>query len=227
MKTRLFICIVLAITTCCGCGNGNSAAISDALHKFPGINRGQMEQLLWAKDQYCIPSDMDPKEKLQLEKSTNGKCGIPLPTWLPEGFAVEEVNTNLGKGINSDNMELSLIYSRKMNNGKTQMFIIDAGFEFGDLPYRDPIVVTSSVGQINLFYEPVDDSITEDSTQWGKKTKDYAITDWFNADVAGFPKYEFVSAGDVFADDSLIDRGKFEMISQEEAKKILASMKKL
>ena len=163
LKLLLVLYVIVITVVYCVCtgstvSNNNSGIVDTSLHRFPGFNKEQMEQLLLAKEQYCIPSNLDSSEKATLEKSTKGKCCIPLPTWLPQGFAVRSVKVQIGKNVDPDSMQLSIVYSKKAVSGKIQVFVIEAGFEFGDIPYSDPYIINSSAGKINLFYEPVEDS---------------------------------------------------------------------
>ena len=226
------LCLLLFITIAClACTgeakkSGDSDTAKEVLLRFPGFNKQQIEQLLLAKEQYCISSALDSIERSALEKATKGKCSIALPTWVPSGFTVESMKLKLGMEIHPDSLAVSILYTRKTANGKKQAFIIEAGFEFGDLPYGDPFIVNAPVGKINLYYEPVDDSISADKDSWGKKTKDYVITDWFKCDTTGYPKYMYMSIEQSLVHEHIVDEGAFEMISLEETKKIIGSIEK-
>lgn len=186
-----------------------------------------MEQLLWAKEQYCIATGFGINDSIKLEKRTQGKSWIPLPTWLPEGFKVERVLTKLGRNMDIDSIALNIIYTRKMQNGKKQAFIIEARFEFGDIMYTDFQVINSAVGKIRLYHEPINDSITGEETEWGKKTKNFAITNYIERSTDDYPKYIYMCYDEFFVRDGIIETNSFEMISFDETKKILASLQKL
>ncbi len=224
MKLHLLPCLLFITIAFSSC---KDTSVKTAMKKFPGFTKQQMEQMLWTKEQYCIPFDLDTAEQAKLKKSTNGKCAIPLPTWLPEGFTVEDIDANLGKNLSSDSLAVTILYSKKLANGKKQAFIIETRFEFGDLPYSDPIFITSALGNICLFYEPVDDSIYTDPEGWGKKIKNCAITDLIECDSAAYPKYVYMSIDEFLAQDNIVSKDNFEMIPFEDTKKIIASMQKL
>lgn len=106
---------------------------------------------------------------------------VPLPTWLPAGFKVENVKLKLGSSVAIEDQELIVIYSRKLADGKTQRFSIEAGFEgIGDLPYDTTSSVKSAVGPIDIAYEP------PDLDGGGKKLKDFAMTQWFTVGKTAF-----------------------------------------
>ena len=120
---------------------------------FPGLSEAQKQQLL------------------------NTKIAMPLPTWIPDGYSVSNIVTKTGKSIKIENKVLIITYGKKLNNGHTIEFKIDAGFDgIGDLPYEGNQAIKSKVGNIYLYYEPFD----EDAD--GKKIKQYGLimTEWFD-----------------------------------------------
>jgi len=114
---------------------------------------------------------------------TNAKryTAIPLPTWVPEGFAVEKVISKLGPRARAEGEELVIVYARKLPNGKMQRFSIEAGLGgIGGVPYDVTHTLTTPVGKVELMYEPPD---LDDSS---KKIKNFAITEWFNVGKTAF-----------------------------------------
>jgi len=160
---------------------------------FPGVSKAQMDQLLAAK------------------KVT----AIALPTWLPTGFKVEKVHSKLGRGVAIHEREFIVVYSRKLENGKTQRFALEAGFDgLGDLMYDGAKTITSSLGKIHLYYEPKDPDTD------GQKLKNYVMTEWFNAGKTAFHYIGFYGSEEK-------DDPDMAMISLADTEKILRSLKRL
>jgi hypothetical protein len=220
--------LLLALECCvCSCQTENTAtnaSAETAMKKFPGFTKPQMQQMLAAKEQNCIPADMDAGE---LATTTGGKCAIPLPTWLPDGFVVERINARLGKNLKVDSMAMSIVYSKKTDGGKKQTFMIEARFEFGDMLYSEQTFVTSALGKVYLYYEPIDDTLGSDSTRWGKKILNFVMSDYIVCDSAEYPKYVYMSMGDLLEENGIVIKNNFEMIPLEETKMIIASLQKL
>lgn len=233
MKKAVVITAVYAlIWVLCGCNEhtnktGGGADVKLALGRFPGIDEKQMAQLLWARDQICLDSNIDKATVRVIEEKTGGRCRIPLPTWIPAGFKVEKVFIKVGKRVGLDSLKLSIVYNKAKANNRKQVFMIEAGFEFGDLPYVDHHTVKSSVGDIWLYYEPINDTICGDADSWGKPILKISETEWFGEEKLRYPLYAYVSSALRLADDGIIDTAVFEMISLEETKRILASIEEL
>lgn len=230
-KTCIVLAWILALTLTvveARAGSADSAAqVSRAMKRFPGFEAKQLWHLLKSKEMNCVPSDLDPKERAELLRATQGRCAIPLPTWLPEGFRAVYVNARLGEGTNSNNMALNITYIKKLPDGKKQVFTLEALFEFGDIPYTRPKKVATHFGPVDLYYEPVDDSISADKNNWGKKTPNYVITDLFCASKACYPRYAYSSIAEEYVRMHMLTTKDFVMITEAETKKILASMELL
>lgn len=111
----------------------------------------------------------------QKQKLLSTRIAVPLPTWIPQGFSVTGVVTKTGKSVKIENKILTITYSKKLPKGSLQ-FTIEAGFDgLGSLPYDGDETVKSKVGNIFLYYEPVEE--VDD----GKKVKytGFIITEWF------------------------------------------------
>ena len=159
--------------------------------RFPGVSSVQMQQLRTAKRW----------------------TALPLPTWIPEGFKIEKITMNLGAKVAIQYRLLEIVYSRRLPNGKTQRFAIEAGFEgIGDLPYESTSSVRSGVGQIDIAYEP------PDLDGGGTKTRDYVVTHWF--DVGKIP---FHYDG-MYGNES--EKKRLAMISLADTRKILSSLQR-
>lgn len=172
------------------CLAGSSLAAAQTAVKFPGIAPFQLEILKAAKQ-------ITP---------------IPLPSWLPPGFRVEDVKTRLGSSVAIEDRELVVIYSRKISNGKTQRFAVEAGFDgLGDLMYDKRKTIRTAIGRLYLVYQPKDED--------GKLQKDFAMTEWF--DVGGTAFHYIGAYGtDKAASDSLA------MISLADTERILRSLRR-
>lgn len=157
--------------------------------RFPGISASQMTTLRAAKR-------VTP---------------VPLPTWLPEGFAVERIESKLGAKVPLWERALVIVYSRKIAGGKLQRFAIEAGFEgIGDLPYEETSSVRSSVGTIYIAYQPKDED--------GKPIRDFSMTHWF--EVGKTPFHYDGMRGYKEGDKTQV------MIPLADTKKILASLQR-
>ncbi len=172
------------------CLAGSGLVVGQTAVKFPGIAPMQMETL----------------------KSAKQITPIPLPSWLPPGFRVEKVKTRLGSMVAIEDQELVIIYSRKLPDGKTQRFAIEAGFDgLGDLMYEKRKTIRTPIGRVYLVYQPKDED--------GKVQKDFAMTEWF--DIAGTAFHYIGAYGtDEAASDSLA------MISLADTERILRSLRR-
>lgn len=159
--------------------------------RFPGVSPKQFQQLRIAK------------------KSTQ----LPLPTWLPAGFTLEKIEMKLGPRVRLENKQLVIIYSRKPANGKTQRFALEGGFEgLGDLPYDTTKTVRSTLGEIDIAYEP------PDLDGGGQKVKNFVMTHWFNVGKTAFHYDGMYSAE---PEDKTL-----AMISLADTEKILRSLQR-
>ena len=110
------------------------ATVQAAMRRFPTVPEPYMEAMIAAKR----------------------VMSIALPTWLPPGFKFEKLQARIGSEVSLDDREFVVVYSRTQG-GKTQRFALEAGFDgLGGLPYDNPKIVRSAVGQIDLYYEPKD-----------------------------------------------------------------------
>lgn len=166
-----------------------TALTTQAQSAFPGISKAQMTKLSAAK------------------KVTP----IALPTWLPAGFKLEEINSKLGRGVKVYERELVIVYSRDVSGGKKQRFSIEAGFDgIGDLMFEPTKTLKTGVGSVILVYQPKDDD--------GKIVTDYAMTEWFEV---GKTAFHYNGWHGEENDPSLA------MISLADTEKILRSLKRL
>ncbi|NOT46855.1 MAG: hypothetical protein HOP17_03770, partial [Acidobacteria bacterium] len=146
MMKKLFCALLLGLVV-------SIVVSAQAEKRFPGIS-----------------SDMH----LEILRSAKQMTAVPLPTSLPSGFKLEKIDVNLGSEVPLEKKKLVIIYSRRLPDGKTQRFALEAGFEgLGDLPYDTTKSVRSAVGQIDIAYEPPDLEGT------GKKTENFVMTHWF------------------------------------------------
>ena len=123
---------------------------------------------------------LSDKQKQQLIST---KIAIPLPTWIPDGFSVNKIVTKTGTSIKLENKIYIVTYEKKLTNGNSLKFSIDAGFEgLGDLPYDGSETIKSHVGNIYLYYEPYEEDMN------GKKVKAFGfiMTEWFNVNKLAF-----------------------------------------
>ncbi len=155
----------------------------------------------------------DTSQMQQLLRAKRKYC-VPLPTWIPAGFKVEKVITKIGAKVKPDDHEVYVVYARKTDKGKKQSFTIEAGLGgIGDLPYTPTHTIKSAMGEIELCYEPKD----EDDNN--KPIKRYVRSHWFDCNNTA---WAYGSVRGASYEDN-----KTEMISVEDTKKILASMKRL
>ncbi|HEY8689248.1 MAG TPA: hypothetical protein VIM07_08435 [Chitinophagaceae bacterium] len=158
---------------------------------FPGITETQKQQLL------------------------NTKIAIPLPTWIPDGFAVTKIVTKTDKSIKLENKIYAVTYTKKLSNSNSLKFSIDAGFEgLGDLPYENGEAIKNNVGNIYLYYEPFEEDMN------GKKVKAFGfiMTEWFN-----IHKLAFHASFNSQNPNDKPDNSK-PKISKADVKKILQSL---
>jgi hypothetical protein len=169
----------------------STAEVRAAMAKFPGVSEMHMTMLLEAK------------------KVTP----LPLPTWIPEGFRVEDVKLRLGSQVEIQDKVLMVVYSKKLPDGGVQRFALEAGFDgLGDLMYEPTKIIRSGIGEIILIYEPKDDD--------GMVQNEYVMTEWFRVGKTDFHyigMYGFNEEGDKSA----------RMISMDDTVKILTSLKRL
>lgn len=181
---KLLLCVLL-----CSCGSIIASAQSEK--RFPGVSAQQLEMLSLAKQ-------ITP---------------LPLPTWLPNGFKVEKIDMRLGSMVEIQDKRLAIIYSRKLANGNTQRFALDAGFEgLGDLPYDTTSTVRSALGDIDIAYQP------PNLDEGGKKLDDFAMTHWFHVGKTAFHYDGMYGAQDKVKN--------LEMISLADTRKILQSLQR-
>jgi hypothetical protein len=176
---------------CCGlvCMAFSVIASAQGEKRFPGVSAAQFQQLRTAK------------------KTTP----LPLPTWIPAGFKLEKIEMKLGPRVRIENRVLAIVFSRKLPNGKTQRFALEAGFEgLGDLPYDTTSSVRSPIGPIDIAYEP------PDLDGEGRKEKNFVMTHWFNVGKTAF-HYDGMYKAE--PDDKTI-----AMISLADTRKILQSL---
>lgn len=172
----------------------SKAVVQAALKKFPGASAAQMGQIIAAKR----------------------IATIALPTWVPAGFKIEEIKSRIGRGVAIEDREFVIIYSRTLQNGDTQRFALEAGFDgLGGLPYDNPKIVRSPIGQIDLYYEPKD---LDDPT---KTLKNYVYTEWFK--VGGKTDWHYIG---MYGAPEEGDPG-IEMISLADTERILKSLTRL
>lgn len=152
----------------------------------------------------------DQLKELQRIKRT---IPVPLPTWLPDGFRLEKIDSKIGRGVKIEDREFTLVFSRKLPNGKIQRFALQAGFEgLGDLLYEETKVISSRLGKIYLIYEPID---PEDN----KKLENYVMTQWFRV---GSLDYSYIGMYGYQEGDT-----DMEMISLPDTERILRSLRRL
>jgi hypothetical protein len=121
--------------------------------------------------------------EVQKQKLLSTKIAIPLPTWIPDGFAVTNIVTKTGKSIKPEDKIYTVTYSKKLLKGNLLKFSVAAGFDgLGDLPYEGSEIIKSKVGDIYLYYEPYEEDMN------GKQVKAFGfiMTEWFNVDKLAF-----------------------------------------
>lgn len=156
--------------------------------------------------------------KVQKQKLLNTKIVIPLPTWIPDGFAVTNIVTKTGKLIKLEDKVYTVTYAKKLPNGNSLKFSVNAGFEgLGDLPYEDAETIKSKVGNIYLYYEPYEEDMN------GKKEKAFGfiMTEWFRVN-----KLDFHMSFNSQNPNDKPDPAK-PKLSKADVKKILQSMQVL
>lgn len=172
----------------------SKAAVQAALKKFPGVSTAHMEQMIAAKRVMTIA----------------------LPTWVPAGFRVEEIKSRIGRAVAIEDREFVIIFSRTLQNGKTQRFALEAGFDgLGGLPYDVTKTLRSPVGSIDLMYEPKD--LDDES----KVLKNYVYTEWFK--VGNRTDWHYIG---MYGAPEEGDPG-IAMISLADTERILRSMTRL
>ena len=146
-------------------------------------------------------------------KTKKGTLAVPLPTWLPAGFKLDEMTIKVGRKVPLQDRNFVVTYSNTLPSGKVQSFSIEAGFDgIGDLMYDTTVSVRSGVGKVEIVYEP------NDPDNDNKKIARYVMTQWF--DVAG-TAFHYSDVADEADDGS-----KTQTISLADTKKILASLKR-
>ena len=156
--------------------------------------------------------------EVQKQKLQSTKIAIPLPTWIPDGFAVTNIVTKTGKSIKLENKIYTVTYGRKLANSNSLKFDVDAGFDgLGDLPYEGSETIKSKVGNIYLYYEPYEEDMN------GKQVKAFGfiMTEWFNVNKLAF-HMSFNSQNPNDKPDPTKPK-----ISKADVKKILQSMQVL
>lgn len=172
----------------------SKAAVQAALKKFPGVSTDHMEQMIAAKRVMTIA----------------------LPTWVPAGFRVEEIKSRIGRAVAIEDREFVIIYSRTLQNGKTQRFALEAGFDgLGGLPYDVTKTLRSPVGTIDLMYKPKD--LDDES----KVLKNYVYTEWYK--VGNRTDWHYIG---MYGAPEEGDPG-IAMISLADTERILRSMTRL
>jgi hypothetical protein len=175
----------------------SKAVVQAALKKFPGVDAAHMEQMIAAKRVMTIA----------------------LPTWVPAGFKVEEIKARIGRAVALEDREFVIVYSRTLQNGKTQRFALEAGFDgLGGLPYDVTKTLRSPVGTIDLMYEPRD---YDEDGKPADKIKNYVYTEWFK--VGNRTDWHYIG---MYGAPEEGDPG-IAMISLADTERILRSMTRL
>jgi hypothetical protein len=190
---HLFLIIALAFTglpaNTYAQQKATDAAIK-AMHRFPGFTAAQMAVLLRAKSRYPIP----------------------LPTWLPAGFKVDNIIAKVDRQIRIEDQVLEIYYIKQLPDGKHQRFVMRAGIDgIGDMVYTPTDEIKTVFGKVQLGYEPKD---------FDETVKNWVATDWFDV---GHTAWSYGS-------NSIVDDGKdakLVMIPRSETKKIIASLQRL
>lgn len=158
---------------------------------FPGVSASQAKQL----------------------RTIKRSLAFPLPTWVPAGFKLIEIESKLGRTIPVYDRVFNVWYARTLSNGSIQQFGIVAGFDgIGDLMYEPLKVLRTPLGRITMVYEP------KDEDNGGKKIKNFSMTEWFEVGETAF-HYDggFEGAG---------GSKKRRMISIADTEKILRSLRR-
>ena len=191
MKKTTFT--VLALTLClsfAASAQSSAATIKAAKARFPGVSDMQMTMLLEAKR----------------------ITALPLPTWIPVGFRVEDVKIRLGSTVEIQDCVLTVVYSNRMTDGGVQRFAIEAGFDgLGDLMYEPTKTLKTGFGELTLIYEPKDED--------GNVEKGYVMTEWFKV---GRTDFHYIG---MYGFDEGAQSAR--MISLDDTMKILNSLKRL
>ena len=196
-RILVFNLLLLLSSVAASAQQPSKAAVQAALKKFPGVDIAHMEQMIAAKRVMTIA----------------------LPTWLPAGFKVEEIKARIGRAVALEDREFVVIYSRTLQNGKTQRFAFEAGFDgLGGLPYDVTKTLRSPVGAIDLMYEPKD--FDEDGKP-ADKIKNYVYTEWFK--VGNRTDWHYIG---MYGAPEEGDPG-IAMISLADTERILRSMTRL
>lgn len=154
---------------------------------------------------------------------------IPVPTYIPAGFAIDTVITKTGKNIDPEDKILFIQYTKKLTDGTYQGFYIDAGFDgLGSLWYKSE-TIQSAVGKIEMYYQPFEEM---EEGQKPERVMDLIGTEWFTINNTEFHVYSIVSAALSEEDEEMemeadeeFDNRKFVPIPKEEFKKILQSLR--
>ncbi len=151
---------------------------------------------------------LTPAAKKELDAAKRS-LAFPLPTWLPAGFEIAAVESNLGRKVKIEDKVFSVTYRRTLKDDKEQSFSITAGFDgIGDLMYDGARTLRTGVGRVYLLYQPLDED--------GKKMPNFAMTEWFSVGKTAFHYNGNVDS----EDESLV------MISLADTEKILRSLKR-
>ena len=150
---------------------------------------------------------------------------IPLPTWLPDGFALDTLEIKINKSIPVQDKILYVQYTKKINDSTWQSFIVEASFEEIEPLWRNPETVQSSIGNINFHYQPYAGKENE------KKVKMEGVisTEWFEVNQIPFhvlcivtePGGEFEAIGD---ENEKEDKYNYKPVNKDDFKKILQSL---
>ncbi len=190
---RITILTTIALTLCLSCAalaQPSDASVKAAKARFPGISEIHMTMLLEAKK----------------------VSALPLPTWIPAGFRVEDVKLRLGSKVEIQDRVLTVVYANKMTDGGVQRFALEAGFDgLGDLMYEPTKTLKTGVGEVILVYEPKDED--------GNIEKGYAMTEWFKV---GRTDFHYIGMYG-FAENDKSARA----ISMDDTVKIVTSLKRL
>ena len=169
------------------------ATVQAAMKRFPTIPEPYMESMVAAKR----------------------VMSIALPTWLPAGFKFEKLKSRIGRAVALEDREFVVIYSRTQG-GKTQRVALEGGFDgLGGLPYDNPKIIRSAVGEIDLYYEPRD--LDDES----KTVKNWVYTEWFK--VRNRTDWHYIG---MYGAPEEGDPG-IEMISLADTERILKSLQAL
>ena len=189
MKKFLLFAVVALSLPSAAVAQVAEAAGKAVVNQFPGITPKQFQQLKTAKQ-------FTP---------------IVLPTWLPAGFKLAEIEMKLARRVPIYDRSLKITYERELQNGISQRFALEAGFDgLGGLPYDATKSLKTQVGTIDLMYEPNDED--------GKKIKNYAITEWFSVGATAFHYMETY-------EDEPEQPGR-KMLSMADTEKILRSLRR-